>query len=83
MPMAQPAGSVVSPPVRASRRQIALVGIRDSGSDVAELQAKLGMAADGRFGPGTLEAVEKFPAAHGLTTDGVVGRDTWKAINAS
>jgi hypothetical protein len=65
------------------RMKGATIRIRDRGSDVAELQTKLGVTADGRFGPGTLEAVEEFQAAHGLTPDGVVGRDTWKALNAS
>jgi Putative peptidoglycan binding domain len=61
----------------------ATIRIRDRGSDVAELQAKLGLPADGRFGPGTLQAVEEFQAAHGLLPDGVVGRDTWKALGIS
>lgn len=56
------------------------VKIRDRGSDVAELQTKLGIPADGRFGPGTEHAVEEFQEAHGLTPDGVVGRDTWTAL---
>jgi len=56
------------------------IKIRDRGSDVAELQTKLGITADGRFGPGTELAVEEFQEAHGLTPDGVVGRDTWTAL---
>ncbi len=58
----------------------ATIRIRDRGSDVAELQTILGIEADGRFGPGTAQAVEVFQAAHGLTPDGVVGRDTWRAL---
>jgi hypothetical protein len=56
------------------------IKIRDRGSDVAELQTKLGISADGRFGPGTEHAVEKFQEAHGLRPDGVVGTDTWNAL---
>ncbi|MCM3874337.1 MAG: penicillin-insensitive murein endopeptidase [Pyrinomonadaceae bacterium] len=62
------------------RMKGATIRIRDRGSDVAELQAKLGLTADGRFGPATVEAVEEFQAAHGLLPDGVVGRDTWAAL---
>lgn len=62
------------------RMKGASIKIRDRGSDVAALQAKLGITADGRFGPGTMHAVEDFQAAHHLTPDGVVGRDTWAAL---
>lgn len=62
------------------RMKGATIRVRDRGSDVAELQAKLGLIADGRFGPATTEAVEEFQAAHRLLPDGVVGRDTWRAL---
>src|SRR3954454_1089493 len=35
------------------------------------LQAKLGLAADGVFGPQTGQAVRAFQRAHGLTVDGI------------
>ena len=47
------------------------------GSDVKLLQEKLGLAADGDFGPGTEAKVKEWQAANGLTTDGVVGDETW------
>ncbi|MBC8031033.1 MAG: peptidoglycan-binding protein [Pyrinomonadaceae bacterium] len=62
------------------RMRGATIKIKDRGSDVAELQTKLGIESDGRFGPGTAQAVEDFQAGHGLIPDGVVGRDTWKAL---
>lgn len=37
---------------------------------------------DGIFGSKTLAAVKAYQKAHGLTTDGIVGRNTWKSIMA-
>jgi putative chitinase len=46
------------------------------GDDVKKMQAKLGLAADGDFGPGTEAALKKWQAANGLTADGVAGPKT-------
>lgn len=54
-----------------------------SGASVTALQQKLGIAADGSFGPATDNAVKAFQSAHGLTADGVVGPQTWAALQAS
>jgi cell wall-associated NlpC family hydrolase len=50
------------------------------GSSVALLQRKLGIGADGVFGPGTARAVKAFQHKHGLAADGVVGPGTWAAL---
>lgn len=47
------------------------------GEEVKQLQAKLGLAADGVFGPGTEAKVKEWQAANGLTADGIVGDGTW------
>jgi murein L,D-transpeptidase YcbB/YkuD len=39
-------------------------------------------AADGKMGPVTREAVKEFQRVHGLTDDGVVGRQTWAKLKA-
>lgn len=52
----------------------------DQGDDVAFLQEKLGIVADGDFGPLTLAAVIKFQKDKKLGADGIVGRKTWDAL---
>lgn len=43
---------------------------------VAEVQAKLGITADGVFGPGTEAKVKAWQATNGLVADGIVGPKT-------
>lgn len=66
-----------------------MLRLGDKGSYVKELQSgliKLGYSlpkygADGDFGNETLAAVKKFQADRGLEVDGVVGQNTWGAID--
>jgi putative chitinase len=53
------------------------------GSDVKLLQEKLGLTADGDFGPGTEAKVKAWQTANGLTADGIVGDVTWSKMFAS
>jgi putative chitinase len=46
------------------------------GDVVKKMQAKLGLTADGDFGPGTEAALKKWQTANGLTADGVAGPKT-------
>ena len=48
-----------------------------SGDPVKVLQSKLGVTADGIFGPGTETALKDYQKKHGLLVDGVAGPDTF------
>lgn len=64
------------------------VMLGDKGGAVEAAQALLNLrgysvgsaGVDGDFGASTLSAVKRFQAAKGLTSDGVVGGDTWAAL---
>ena len=47
---------------------------------VRALQQKLGVSADGVYGPKTRAAVRRFQRAHGLAADGVAGPQTLAAL---
>jgi putative chitinase len=53
------------------------------GDDVKKLQEKLGLTADGDFGPGTEAKVKAWQTANGLTADGIVGDGTWGKLFGS
>lgn len=57
-----------------------LLKVGSSGEDVKKLQTKLGLVADGQFGPGTEKAVKGWQAANGLIADGIVGDGTWSKM---
>jgi peptidoglycan hydrolase-like protein with peptidoglycan-binding domain len=70
---APPAGAVARPTLR-----------RPMKDELVKLvQAKVGVTADGTFGPHTEAAVRAFQRDHGLTGDGIVGPKTWRAIDAA
>ena len=47
------------------------------GAPVKRLQTKLGITADGDFGPGTQTAVRDYQDQHGLAVDGIAGPETF------
>jgi len=58
----------------------------DTGAAVKTLQTRLNvwganLTVDGDFGSLTLAAVKAFQTAHKLTADGIVGPQTWAALN--
>lgn len=58
-----------------------LLRLNDRGNAVMDLQVKLGLSADGSFGPLTEAAVIAFQKKHGLGTDGVAGPETLAKLN--
>lgn len=76
-PSVKPAAPA-SPAAPAARPTIK---VGSKGAHVKHLQKKLGITADGDFGPKTKTAVVAFQKKHGLPADGVVGPRTWKEIN--
>jgi peptidoglycan hydrolase-like protein with peptidoglycan-binding domain len=64
----------------------------DSGDEVKALQCELNasstlwstplsLSVDGQFGDQTLAAVKKFQGCTKLQVDGIVGPNTWKALD--
>jgi peptidoglycan hydrolase-like protein with peptidoglycan-binding domain len=53
-----------------------VIRVGSRGETVRAVQAKLGLTADGAFGPGTERAVKAWQSANGLTPDGIVGPKT-------
>ena len=55
--------------------------VKELQTDLHELGYDLGKyGIDGSFGAVTEKAVKKFQEEHGLNDDGVVGKETWKAL---
>jgi len=59
-----------------------LLKVGSKGDDVKKLQEKLGLTADGSFGPGTEKAVKAWQSSNGLVADGIVGDGTWSKMFA-
>lgn len=51
-----------------------------TGEDVKKLQTRLGLNADGAFGPGTERAVRQWQSDNNLVSDGIVGPGTWSRL---
>ena len=84
-----------TPAARAEGPSKARVAVAETGSATSslkpstrEIQQALKNAGfyqgptDGKMGPMTRDAVKEFQRVHGLTDDGVVGRQTWAKLKA-
>lgn len=74
------AAPIPSPPSSSSAVRVLRQGLgmppQAPQADVRALQVRLGVPADGRFGPGTKAAVQAFQRSKGLLADGIVGPQT-------
>jgi hypothetical protein len=74
IPSAEPPATAGAPPGRPTLRRGA------GGALVSTVQQKLGLPADGIFGPGTEAALRTFQRNRNLVPDGIVGPKTWAAL---
>ncbi|GAC1649614.1 MAG: hypothetical protein NVS4B8_23320 [Herpetosiphon sp.] len=87
--------AVGSTPLALAAERHPVVAIGSSGGPVSEAQTDLNLwiavhpetglvplVVDGDFGPRTEHAVRVFQAARGLVVDGIVGPQTWAALDA-
>ncbi|HEX8918555.1 MAG TPA: peptidoglycan-binding protein [Chloroflexota bacterium] len=84
-----PADGVAGPQTWEALETVESLSQGSTGDGVRQLQLalqRLGSdpgASDGTFGSTTEQAVKSFQSAHGLTADGVVGPDTWGALESA
>lgn len=57
-----------------------ILKVGSKGDDVKKLQEKLGLQADGNFGPGTEKKVKEWQSANSLTADGIIGEKSWQKL---
>jgi putative chitinase len=81
-----PAGAAAAGVVSVPPRPV--LGRGSQGDAVVQLQNMLrdlnfAVAIDGDFGPGTEVAVTRFQSENGLVEDGIVGPQTWGALDAA
>lgn len=60
-----------------------LLQLGSSGDAVRQVQTRLGLAADGEFGPQTEAAVKAWQAQNGLAADGILGPLSWDKMFGS
>jgi putative chitinase len=58
----------------------AVIRVGSKNDTVKAVQSKLGITADGSFGPGTERAVKAWQTANGLTADGIIGPATLRRM---
>ncbi|MGI4873125.1 MAG: peptidoglycan recognition protein family protein [Janthinobacterium lividum] len=80
-PVLIPAEEPTAAPGLSARRPTLRRGA--SGNWVRQLQAKVGVEADGSFEAGTKAALRAFQRANSLVADDIAGPATWRALDAA
>ncbi|HEX2887281.1 peptidoglycan-binding protein [Vineibacter terrae] len=62
---------------------MAMLKLGMAGEPVKRLQQKLGVEADGQFGPATDAALKAYQKQNGLAVDGIAGPDTFSQMGLS
>jgi len=73
-------GSIPVAPATGTVNLTEVLHIGSRGETVRAVQSKLGITADGVFGPGTERVVREWQAANGLVADGIVGPKTLEKL---
>ena len=73
-------GGIAAVPVEQADATTTKARASSTRGDVRALQRKVGVAADGVFGPATQRAVKRWQRRHGLVADGIVGPQTRSAM---
>ncbi len=60
-----------------------MLKLGSQGEDVKNLQLRLGITADGIFGPETEESLKEWQTNHGITADGIAGPGILHRINCN
>jgi cell wall-associated NlpC family hydrolase len=81
--LAATAGTATAAAVKRSAGTAARLDAQLPAATTRAVQVKLGLAADGVFGPQTRKAVRAYQRAHGLAVDGVVGPQTLASLGVT
>jgi len=73
------AGGIVAVPVEVAAADTK-ASAASKRADIRTLQRKVGVAADGIFGPATERALKRWQRRHGLVADGIAGPQTRSAM---
>ena len=86
--VAEPTPEIAAQPERASlasQAPAAKSSLKPSTREIQQALKNAGFyqgAIDGKMGPLTRQAIKEFQRVHGLTDDGIVGKQTWAKLSA-
>ena len=72
--------TLVASPATPAKAVLPTLKVGSKGGAVKKVQAKIGVTADGAFGPKTQAALKAFQTKHGIPATGVVDAATWAKL---